>query len=332
MLVWFEFLAATGLIVFSGTRLSRYGDIIAEKAGLSRLWLGMVLMAAVTSLPELATGLSAVTYAGLPDIAAGDILGSCVFNLFILGLLDILSKKIPLSSRTSHGNLLTAGMSLPLLAVVGLGLFLGDRLPGLGWVGLYTPLLMIGYLATMRMAFKSERRRPPVPGLGEDGDALYAGKTLKEAIIGYAVNAAIVVAAGIFLPKIAEGIAEMTGLGRTFVGNIFVALSTSLPELTVTIASIRIGAVDTAVGNIFGSNMFNMFILALDDLFYINGPLLASVERLHLIPALSAMAMTGLAVAGLIYHQEKKRFLWAWDSFGLILVYAANLGLLYTLR
>jgi cation:H+ antiporter len=111
-----------------------------------------------------------------------------------------------------------------------------------------------------------------------------------------------------------------------------VALSTSLPELTVTIASIRIGAVDTAVGNIFGSNMFNMFILALDDLFYINGPLLASVERLHLIPALSAMAMTGLAVAGLIYHQEKKRFLWAWDSFGLILVYAANLGLLYTLR
>ena len=72
MLVGLEFLAVTALILFSGTRLTRYGDIISEKSGLSRLWLGTVLMAGVTSLPELATGLSAVA-TGLPDIAAGNV-------------------------------------------------------------------------------------------------------------------------------------------------------------------------------------------------------------------------------------------------------------------
>jgi cation:H+ antiporter len=87
------------------------------------------------------------------------------------------------------------------------------------------------------------------------------------AVVGYALNAAVVVGAAIFLPRIAEGIAEMIGLGRTFVGTIFVAVSTSLPELTVTIASFRLGAIDTAVGNLFGSNLFNMAILAVDDLF-----------------------------------------------------------------
>ena len=119
MIIWLEFLLVTGLILYSGSRLSRYADMIAEKTGLSRLWLGLVLMAAVTSLPELATGLSSVIVVGLPDIAAGDILGSCVFNLFLLSILDALSKKAPLASRAHPGNILTAGMSLLLLSVVG---------------------------------------------------------------------------------------------------------------------------------------------------------------------------------------------------------------------
>ncbi len=332
MINWLEFLLATILIMYAGNRLTRYGEIIAEKTGLSRLWLGLVLMAAVTSLPELVTGLSAVVYARLPDIAAGSIFGSCVFNVFILGLLDTLSKKVPLSSRTNQANILSAGMSLLLLSVAGLGVFLGERLPGIGWIGLYTPLLLVGYLGTMRMAHKFEKRRVAPSGRVRDGNLLYARFTLRKAVVRYVLNAAIVVGAAIFLPGIAERIAETTGLGQTFVGNIFVAVSTSLPELTVCIAAVRLGAIDMAVGNIFGSNIFNLFILALDDLFYVRGPLLSSVEKQHMIPALTAMAMTGLAIAGLIYNSEKKRFVWAWDSFGIILIYFANLYLLYIFR
>jgi cation:H+ antiporter len=332
MAVWLEFMLVTGLILFSGSRLSRYGDMIAEKTGLSRLWLGMVLMAAVTSLPELATGLSSVVLAGLPNIAAGDILGSCVFNLFLLSILDALSKKVPLASRAHQGNVLTAGIFLLLLGAVGVGLYAGDRFPALGWIGLYTPLFLFGYLGAMKLAFRYEKRNAPATGLGENGASLYHTATLKQAAIGYALNAAIVVGAAIFLPRIADGIAEMTGLGTTFVGTIFVAMSTSLPELTVTIASFRLGAVDTAVGNLFGSNLINMAILAVDDLFYVKSPLLAAVEKQHLIAVMSAVAMTGLAVAGLAYRSPKKRFPLSWDTSGIFLVFVINMALLYLLR
>ncbi len=330
MLLWLEFLAVTAVILFSGTKLTRYGDIISEKSGLSRLWLGLVLMAGVTSLPELATGLSAVAR-NLPDIAAGNIFGSCVFNVFILGFLDTLSRKVPLSSRINQANILSAGMSVLFLGGVALSLFLGDRLPGLGWVGLYTPLIVLGYLGTMRMAFKFEKKRPPSL-FARDDKRPGAGMTLRAAVARYAFHAAVVVGAAVFLPAIADRIAETTGLGHTFVGNIFVALTTSFPELTVAIAALRIGAVDMAVGNIFGSNLFNIAILAVEDLFFFKGPLLSFVAGAHMIPTLLAIGMTGLAIAGLIYNSEKKRFLWAWDSFGIILLFALNLTLLLALR
>ncbi len=328
MLLGAEFLVVTGLILFSGHRLTRYGDVISEKSGLSRLWLGTVLMAGVTSLPELATGLSAVA-SNLPDIAVGNVLGSCVFNVFILGLLDTLSRKVPLSSKINQANILFAGMTVLFIGGVAACLFVEGSLPGLGWVGLYTPLIFAGYLATMRMSFKFEKRRPIVAPIAERGPS---DLTLRAAVLRYALHAAVVVGAAVFLPSIADGIAEATGLGQTFVGNIFVAVATSLPELTVSVAALRIGAVDMAVGNIFGSNIFNIFILGIEDLFFFRGPILSAVQATHLVPALLAMAMTGLAIAGLIYNSEKKRFLWAWDSFGVILLFAANLLLLFRLR
>jgi cation:H+ antiporter len=330
MLVWLEFLGVTALILFSGNRLTHYGDIISEKTGLSRLWLGLVLMAGVTSLPELATGLSAVA-SDLPDIAVGNILGSCTFNVLILGLLDTLSHKVPLSSKVNQANILSAGMSILFLGGVSLSLFLGAQLPGLGWIGLYSPLIALGYLGTMRMAFKFEKRR------SVSADGLVEGRvaskmTLRAAILRYALHAAVVVGSAVFLPSIAERIAVMTGLGQTFVGNIFVAISTSLPELTVCIAAMKIGAVDMSVGNIFGSNIFNMFILTIEDIFYLKGPILSFVQGQHMIPSLLAIAMTGLAIAGLIYNAEKKLFVWAWDSFGIILLFAVNLLLLFLLH
>lgn len=332
MLIWIGFLAVTGLILFSGSRLSRYGDMIAEKTGLSRLWLGMVLMAAVTSLPELATGLSSVLLAGLPDIAVGDILGSCVFNLAILSIIDALSRKKPLYSLAHQGNLLTAGMFMPLISMVGLGLYLGDRLPALGWFGFSTPLILVGYLGAMALAFRYEKRGAPTAGIHEPPPDLYLDVPLKRAVVGYVVNAAVVVGSAVFLPRIAEGLAEMTGLGRTFVGTIFVALSTSLPELTVTISSFRLGAVDMAVGNLFGSNLFNMAILALDDLLYVRGPLLSAVEPQHIVSVFAVLAMNGLAAAGLIYRSDRKRFLMAWESWTIAAVFVLNLVLLYFLH
>jgi cation:H+ antiporter len=149
----------------------------------------------------------------------------------------------------------------------------------------------------------------------------------------YALNALVVIAAAVFLPEIGLGIAEKTGLGQTFVGNIFIALSTSLPEVVVSIAAVRMGAVDLAIGNLLGSNIYNIgLILALDDIFFVKGPILSYVSGSHTISAISAILMTSIAIIGLTYRSEKKRLFLAWDSIGIITVYFINLMLLYATR
>src|SRR4030043_1132404 len=123
MLLWIGFIICTLVIVYSGTKLSKYGDIIAEKTGLGRAWIGLVRMASVTSLPELVTGISSVPFAGLPDIAVGDVLGSCVFNIFIIALLDAVYRIMPISAKAHQGNVLSAAFGILLLCIVALSIF-----------------------------------------------------------------------------------------------------------------------------------------------------------------------------------------------------------------
>jgi cation:H+ antiporter len=332
MILWLGFIVCTLVIVFSGTRLSKYGDIIAEKTGLGKAWIGVVLMASVTSLPELATGISSVTYADVPNIAIGDILGSCVFNILIFALLDALYRITPISAKAHQGNVLSAGFGILLISIVAISLFLGKYISPLGWIGPYSLFFVVIYFVAMRLVFSYEKRQISIFMKEKTVEFKYKNISTKTAIVNYSINAIVVIIAASFLPKIGEGIAETTGLGQTFVGNIFIALSTSLPEVVVSITAIKIDAIDLAIGNLFGSNIFNIFILAIDDIFFIKGPLLSFANPNHIISALSAIAMTTIAIVGLTYRAERKPLFLAWDSIGIVTVYFVNLMSLYMLK
>jgi cation:H+ antiporter len=332
MLLWLGFLVCTGVIVYSGTKLSRYGDVIAEKTGLGKVWIGMVLMASVTSLPELVTGISAVTLAGVPDIAVGDVLGSCVFNMLIIAILDAVYRIMPISAKAHQGNILSAGFGIILLSMVAASLFLGKYISSMGWIGPYSLFFIIIYFVAVRLVYSYEKRQISALIKEKAIELRYKDIPTKTAVVNYSINAAVVIIAATFLPKIGEGIAEITGLGQTFVGNIFIALSTSLPEVVVSLTAIKIDAIDLAIGNLFGSNIFNILILAIDDIFFIKGPILSFVNPNHIISALSAIAMTAIAIIGLTYRASKKRLLLSWDSIGIIIIYILNIMILYTLR
>jgi cation:H+ antiporter len=332
MILWLGFIVCTLVIVFSGTRLSKYGDIIAEKTGLGKAWIGVVLMASVTSLPELATGISSVTYADVPNIAIGDILGSCVFNILIFALLDALYRITPISAKAHQGNVLSAGFGILLISIVAISLFLGKYISPLVWIGPYSLFFVVIYFVAMRLVFSYEKRQISIFMKEKTVEFKYKNISTKTAIVNYSINAIVVIIAASFLPKIGEGIAETTGLGQTFVGNIFIALSTSLPEVVVSITAIKIDAIDLAIGNLFGSNIFNIFILAIDDIFFIKGPLLSFANPNHIISALSAIAMTTIAIVGLTYRAERKPLFLAWDSIGIVTVYFVNLMSLYMLK
>ena len=332
MLLWIEFIVCVLLILYSGTKLVKYGDVIAEKTGLGRTWVGVVIMASVTSLPELATGISSVTYADVPDIAVGDILGSCVFNLLILALLDIVHREEPIKTKAQHGHLLAAGFSIMLLAMVGTWITVRKPLLTFGWLGLYSLLFIIIYFVAMKMVYSYEKRQL-AKFIGEIAQELkYETVPAKKAVSIYSINALVVIAAAVSLPGIGANLATSTGLEQTFIGTVFIAVSTSLPEMVVSIAAVKMGAVDMAIGNLLGSNLFNILILAVDDFFFVKGPILYHVQSCHAISALSAIAMTGLVCIGITYRTEKKMLLLPWDSIGIILFFITNLMLLYMFR
>jgi cation:H+ antiporter len=332
MLLWLGFIVCSSIIFYSGTKLSRYGDIIAEKTGLGRTWIGVVLMASVTSLPELVTGISSVTYAGVPDIAVGNVLGACVLNMLIFAILDVFHRPMPISAKAHYGHILSAGFVMLLLGFVAASLFLGDRVSPLGWIGPYSLLFVFIYFIAMRLIYFYEKREISAFLREMAVELRYRDIPAKTAYINFGINALVVIVAAIILPKVGEGIAQITGLGQTFVGNIFIAISTTLPELVVSISAVKMGLIDLAIGNLFGSNIVNIFILAIDDIFFIKGPIFSFVNIDHIIPALSAITMTTIAIIGLTYHAGKKPLFLAWDSIGIMLVYVVNLILLYKLK
>lgn len=333
LIVWFEFLLCSAVIVICGTNLSRYGDIIAEKTGLGRAWIGFVLMASVTSLPELITGISSVALAEVPNIALGDVMGSCVFNLSIIALMDILHGPNPIFSRAEHGHILSAGFGVILVGLASISILANKSIPEIGHVGIYTPLIIGIYLVGVRSVFLFQKRKI-AEFVGEMAEALqYEHIPARKAVVKYILNAVIIVAAATYLPFIGDSLAEETGLGRSFIGSIFIALTTSLPELVVSISALKIGATDMAIANLFGSNIFNIFILAIDDIFYVRGPLLADVSMNHAVTGFMSVVMTGIAIVGLTYRIERKTFLrLGWDAIAILLAYSVNIYLLYSLR
>jgi cation:H+ antiporter len=329
-LIWLSLAACLIVIGVAGVKLSRYGDIIAEKSGLSRGWVGLILLATVTSLPELVTGLSAVTVANAPDIAVGDLLGSCVFNLLIIVVLDVLYRRESIFSRARQGNMLAAGYGIALIGFVGFNLLLyrDGSFPAIGHVGYYTPVILLLYLLAMRSLYRYEQAN--VSDYVEERAELYPDTTLRQAVRGYVIAALAVVAAGVWLPFIAKDLATVMAWEQSFVGTLFVAAITSAPEVVVTVAALRIGAVDLAIGNLFGSNLFNMAILAIDDLAYLPGPLLADVSVSHAASAFSAMMMSGLAIVGLVLRPASRVLRTvSWISLMLFAIYLLNTLFLY---
>lgn len=327
MLIWIEFIIVGAIVVYSGARLAFFADVIAEKTGMSRTWVGVLLLASMTSLPELITGASAVTAIEGTNIAVGGMLGSCVFNLAIIAILDTIYRPGVILSKAEQGHILAAGFGLLALVIVGGGIFLareGIDLP-LFWIGAYTPVILYIYYRGMRTIFRFEtskmRKEMKEAGVTE----LYAHYSSRRAWGGFALNAAIIVVTASLLPFIGSELADVTGWGQTFIGALFIALITSLPEVTTSVSSVRLGAIDLAIGSLLGSNLFNLAIIGIADLLYLDGPILAHVSFTNLLPALSSILMSSIAILTLFYQPRTGRLLRiTWLGAIITAIYALN--------
>ncbi len=333
---WILFAVSAAVIVLAGIRLSHYGDRIAEHTGLGRLWIGVVLVAGATSLPEVFTAISAAVI-NEPNIAVGDLLGAGLSNMLTLALIDLAYRDKRIWRQAALEQTLIASLAVTLTGLA--GLLIVVKRPLTFWhVGVGTLTIAVIYVLGMRVVFRQEdmrRREQQLERVVEAEEAALSlprsANPLKRAATGFAVATGAILVAAPLLARSAKEIADATGISTTFIGTSLVAVTTSLPELATTFAAVRLGAFDLAVGNLFGSNAFNMAVLFLADVAYRDGPLLSAVDSTHAVTAFVSVLLMSVGIMGIIYRAEKRFVLIEPDSLLMIVGYLMGMGLLLSL-
>jgi len=327
-----QFGITAAVIVIAGSFLTRQADRIGHLTGLGGSLAGMVLLAAATSLPELTTSCGAA-WIGAGDLAVGGLLGSCLMNLLLLAILDMTHySRGRMLSSTAAAHALGAAAGIALTALVLLLLLARPAWSLFGWVGLGSLVITVGYLFTLRLVYLNQR-------VAADSDQAQGAKdgpepssgSLRGAVLGYLFAAGAIFAAAPFLAQAADRLAEQTGLGGTFVGTTLVALATSLPEAVTTLSAVRMRAFDLAIGNIFGSNVFNLVILVPVDCFQ-PGPLFGALSPAHAVTAAWIILVTAVAALGQLYRVEKRYWLFEPDAGLIILLVLIALVMVYLWR
>lgn len=326
-----EFIALALAVAVAGTILARSADAIAEITQAGRMIVGSLLLAAATSLPELTVDISAVN-AGMPDLAAGDLFGSSLMNLLILAGLDLASPAHRrMFSREAAAHALPGTLGIVLTAIAGVAILASGSLPPLAWLGIggWSWSILVAYLLGARMLFVDQRiavhaGAGPVPAAGRHHGRLFAPAVI------FAGAATALFLTGPRLATVAGALADRSGWGGTFVGTTLVAVTTSLPELVSSLAAVRMGAIDLAIGNIFGSNAFNMTLFVALDAAH-DGPFFAALSPAHAVTALAIIAATGIGVLGQLYQQKRRIPFVEPDALLIIAVVLGSLALVFRL-
>lgn len=334
-LLWIQLIVLAVAIVISATYLTKSADVIAFKTGLGRSFIGVVMLATATSLPELGTGLTSVIsisgYEGI-NLAAGDVFGSNIFNLLIIGLLDILWRNGSIFRSVSKESIYMGFLGILLMAIPIIGILVHKNFNFLQIFPLspITLILLVAFTLSLYFLYKKEK-----PDDDFSDSESYMQESLFKSFMIYFIAATAVVVAAIFLARIGDAIAIKMDVSHGIVGTQFLALCTSLPELAASVAAIRIMAPQLAISNLLGSNLFNMgFVLFLDDVAYSQLPIWELFSYIHLLTALVGIIMTGVVLVSVMKSNKNSFLLFGKLSIGsmiLILLYVITSILVFVI-
>ncbi len=277
------FVTAALFVVIAGVGLARFGDELAEKTGWGTLWVGTLLVSIATSLPELTVNISAVWLEKAPELALGNVFGADMINVFVLGVVALM-----FGMRNLFQN---QGKDTQILVLLGIGMVTAAMILGatgdvkFGPTSLGGLILLAAYFGGMRAVYKAGRTEMHVDDIpSPKGSA-------RNAWIGFGVSVAVVIVAGRYLASSADSIAEISGISKSFVGVLLVSIVTTLPEASVTIAATLRKSYGIVIGNVYGSNAFNVSIIFFADLFHDKEPLLRSMATTHYVAAAAALVL-----------------------------------------
>jgi cation:H+ antiporter len=329
------FAAAAACVWVAGTRLADAAERIAERTGLSRAFLGLLLLGIGTSLPEIATTTTAAA-SGNAALVAGNLFGGVSLQIAVLAIADAVAVRGALTHFATQPVLLFQGVMLLLLLGVALGGAAIEDPPIVFGLGLTPMLLAVGYVATVRYSREHHQpgwRAEPMPSLpAPTAPADQEPVSVPRMVVEPTIAGLVILAAGWALATTGEVLAEQTGLGASFVGVALVAASTSLPELSTTLGAIRHNNYSMAVSNILGTNCLEVALFFLADIVYGDGPILAATDRSATFAATLAIVVTCVFLLGLLQRRNRTIFGMGLDSLSVILVYLGGLVVLYVIR
>ncbi len=317
LLAWSKFILILILINFFGKLSTRNADIIAEKKGWGRAFMGVVFVSMITSLPELFSGISAIRIVGSTDIAIGQILGSCIFNIMIIGIIELFFFRKNIYKKESKQNMLNMGFSIIIIAVLTMLVAIKFNLT-LFHVGYSSIIIFMLYLFFMHIIFKERKDSKDVNE--------YENQSLVKSVVLFIFSSLAIIAIGIYLPIVAKEVATVMHWSDSLIGVIFIAFVTSFPELVVSFQAARIGAFDMFMGNIAGSNLFNIAIILVLDIVYLKGNILSAISEKNVAVGIIAVLMNFIAFFAIVRRSENKIFkILSVNSLALITLYIVTI-------
>jgi len=317
ILHWITFLLSAMVIVLAGIRLAPYGEALGKRTGIGQGWIGLLFLATLTSIPEMTTTVAGASL-DAPNIALGNAFGSNLFNVAIIAVMDILLLgRGPFLVKVRSYHSISGGMSilLTLFGVLGIVLAPPDALLGISPISW---LILAGYIVGIVLLFKAERKEAGGQQIEEET------LSLKRTILGFAACAALIIISGFFLVRASKEISLSSGLSASFMGAILVAIVTSLPELATSIGALRIGAYDMIVGNLFGSNMFNILTIFFADAAFRRGSIFAGLrggEADQIVVAICSVLLTAIALVAIAVRSRRQVLGIGFDSAVLLVSY-----------
>lgn len=331
------FAICAGVVWVSGARLAYLADTLADRYKLAKSLVGLVLLSLATSLPEVATTLSAAANQAR-DLVLNNLFGGIALQTAILAMSDFWARRSITSYPRKANHALEATLLVLLLSVAMIIVGLGETLVvfqvGLGSV--LIALIYAGAIWLLRRYDSSSDWVPvdlpdpePLPfpapsGLGVSSNTSLVWQS------GLACLAILVF--GLLLTLFAGRIAEQSGLGTSFVGVTLLAAATSLPELTTSITAVRIGAYTMAISNIFGSNLIMLVLVLPADILFRGGPILQDVSRTVSLALAFGIVVTSIYLVGLIVRRKPRVGTFGLDSILVMLTFLTSLVAYYFVR
>ena len=332
------FVVLAAAIWFAGTRLSYLADALGDRIGVGHAVMGFLFLAVLTELPELVTTAAAAVQ-GDAALALNNMFGGITMQTAVLAVADAAAVGATLTAfPRKPTTLLEAAFLILLLAGTLIAIQLGDTV-FVFQIGGGVLMLALGYsLAVYLMtAYDQDYHWRPVsveePKYRQDGlTNKFRELSLRDLWLQSGGVALIILVCGVLLVEVAQAIAAQSGLGSSFIGATLLATTTSLPELSTTIAAVRIRAYTMAISNIFGSNLIMLLVLLPADLLYRDGAILSEAGPSAKLALLFGILVTAVYLVGLIIKKKPRYFGMGVDSIAVLVLYSISLVVLYSVR